>query len=76
MSPAIRLATGRVILKVIPFGTIVSAFRAKRNATHFYNSAWPQHAKFHNAPPMSMAVRLGLAVKFEMRWPLASALNR
>jgi hypothetical protein len=39
------------------------------NESHIYHTAWPPHAKFHNAQTMSMGVALGLVTLYYLWKP-------
>ena len=60
---------GKVLISLSALGTAVGVYVADWNESHIYNSAWPPHAKFHNAQTMSMGVALGAVVLYYLWKP-------
>jgi hypothetical protein len=66
----------RVLISLAAVFTILSTEVADFNATHFYNEAWPPHARYHGVLLMCAMVGVGLASLALLWRPAAHSAER
>jgi hypothetical protein len=65
----------RLVLSGAAVGTIVGTAGADINRTHMFNSAWPPHARFHNAAGWGTIAGLQLFVLWLLWRPRGDGAN-